>query len=331
MKLKSFHAATMSEAMKMVKAELGSDAIIVSSKEENGMVKITAAIEQEPIPPQKVQEIKTDNIKIKIPKETKPAEYSEDDIQTTITDAMLRHRVPTSIGEKVISTALTMPGDSPKQVFIATLNKIFDFKREATGDKKKKIILIGPPGAGKTLMAAKLAAKFSLEGGEPTVISTDSSRAGGIEQLAAFLNILKLPLHTAKNAKELQQIIINAPTTQNLIIDTGGLNPFDPQEMKSLSQLIKVSDCEPAIVLPAGTDAEEAAEIAQSFAILGAKQIIPTRLDFARYYGGILNAADRAHLYFSESSHNPKVADGILYLNPEVLADLLIPNVSKKR
>ncbi|MDE2336341.1 MAG: hypothetical protein KGL10_03425 [Alphaproteobacteria bacterium] len=47
MRLKSFHAKSMSEAMRQVRDTLGEDAIIVSSKEEkSGWVKITAAVEQ---------------------------------------------------------------------------------------------------------------------------------------------------------------------------------------------------------------------------------------------------------------------------------------------
>jgi len=333
MKLKTFHAETMMAAMQKVKAELGSDAIIVNSSEENGMVKITAAIEQDALPAIKTEAVITPEqpkIKVTIPKDLQDEAIEESDIQTVITDAMLRHRVPTRVSEKIISTALTMPGENPRQVFEATLNKLFDFRRETSAKSSRKIILVGAPGAGKTLMTAKFAAKFSLEGETPTIITTDYSRAGGIEQLSAFLNILKLPLSVAKTAKDLTEIVAKAKDSKQVIIDTGGLNPFDPSEMKFLANLIKASDFEPALVLPANTDAEEAAEMAQAFSILGTKQIIPTRLDFARYLGGMLNAADRGNLYFSESSHNPKVADGILYLNPSVLANLLIPKNNKK-
>jgi len=327
----------MSEAMKQVKKELGDDAIIVNSREEdNGWVKITAAIEQDLVHPAPKEIIREKELKAFSPtpktanKPKTNIAYNEDDIQEIITDAMLRHRVPARVSEKIISTAMTIPGTDPKQVFMDSLNKIFSFKKSPTVGKERKIMLVGAPGAGKTLMAAKLAAKFVLEGGKPVVLTTDTARAGGIEQLSAFLKILDIPLHTAKNAKELEDKMAEFSGHSQAIIDTGGLNPFDPNEMKFLSSLIKTSKFEPALVLPAGMDAEEAAEIAMAFSILGVKQIIPTRLDFSRYYGGILNAADRAGLYFSESSHNSEVANGILYLNSEIMADLLIPHLNKK-
>jgi flagellar biosynthesis protein FlhF len=99
--------------------------------------------------------------------------------------------------------------------------------------------------------------------------------------------------------------------------------------MKDLARLLAAGDTEAALVLPAGTDAEESAEIAQTFAVLGVKKIIPTRLDFARRMGGILCAADKAELAFTAGSHTPQVANGIMALGPEALANLLMPHAAK--
>ena len=47
MRLKSFTAKTMKEAMQMVRDELGENAVIVATREESGGVRVTAALEQE--------------------------------------------------------------------------------------------------------------------------------------------------------------------------------------------------------------------------------------------------------------------------------------------
>src|SRR6476646_9647197 len=49
MRLKSFYAKSMTEAMQMVRNTLGEDAVIVATREENGgkADRVTAAIEQE--------------------------------------------------------------------------------------------------------------------------------------------------------------------------------------------------------------------------------------------------------------------------------------------
>ena len=53
MRLKSFYAKTMTEAMQMVRDTLGEDAIIVATREEKGgkAVRVTAAIDPAYAPP----------------------------------------------------------------------------------------------------------------------------------------------------------------------------------------------------------------------------------------------------------------------------------------
>ena len=301
---------------------LGEDAIIVNTHEEkSGWVKITAAVEQQAPALEKA---------VEAPKKEEKG-FDAETIIELITDTMLRHRVPGDVSDKIISVAMTLAGKDPKEILAQALKKTFLFEDLSHKKKHKPVILVGPPGAGKTLMAAKMAARAVLGGHQPAVITTDIARAGGIEQLSAFLKILSLPLLQAEDAKELKAALAKVKSDAQIIIDTGGLNPFDPQEMKSLAKLINVADMEPRMVLPAGIDAEESAEIAMTFEILGVKRLIPTRLDFSRHFGGLLSAADRAGLSFTEGSHTPQVADGILSLTPNALANLLMPHSQKRR
>ncbi len=313
----------MSEAMRQVRDTLGDDAIIVNTREEaGGWVKITAAAEQESRSPAEAPIT---------PAARKEAESAEEALDA-VTEAMLRHRVPAATGEKIISAAASQPGRDARKMLAAALKKVFPFDAEPTPVKKHRpIVLVGPPGAGKTLMTAKLAARAVLGGHKPAVITTDIARAGGIEQLSAFLNILSLPLHCAEDAKSLKTALGKIKGATQTIIDTGGLNPFDPHEMKTLARLLNTEEMDAALVLPAGTDAEESAEIAMTFAVLGVRRLIPTRLDFSRHIGGILSAADRARMSFGEGSHTPQVADGILHLTPETMAALLLPAASPKK
>lgn len=309
MRLKSFQAKTMGEAMRQVKEALGDDAIIVSTREEKGWFRITAAVEQEnAAPPPKKQR------------------FDDDAMSDILSNALLKHRVPAALADKIILNALSAGEDTPQEALAGGLRKTFPFKKAQGG---KPLLLAGPPGAGKTLMAAKLAARAVLAGGRPAVITTDIARAGGVEQLQAFLDILSLPLLQAEDAKTLKTAIAKAKSADQIIVDTGGLNPFDPQEMKLLARMMAVEDMDACLVLPAGVDAEESAEMAMTFGVLGVKDIIPTRLDFARRIGGILNAADRAGLGFTIASHTPQVAEGLMAVTPEALAKIILPVVEK--
>ena len=127
MRLKSFHAKSMSEAMKQVRDALGEDAIIVSSREENsGWVKITAAVEQQNPQPEKEAHVDAEtNIEI-------------------ITEVLLKHRVPASVSDRILSVAMTLTERDPKKMLAMALKKAFSF---AENTFKKPLVLVGPPGA----------------------------------------------------------------------------------------------------------------------------------------------------------------------------------------
>ena len=188
-------------------------------------------------------------------------------------------------------------------------------------------MLVGPPGAGKTVTVAKLAARAILAGRSAALITTDTQRAGGVEQLAAFTRILNIQLKTAHTTAELRRTVADRLAEDGpLYIDTPGTNPFSDSEMDHLSGLIRVAKAEPVLVLPAGGDAMEAAEIASSFADIGATRLLVTRLDMVRRVGGILAAADAARLKFCDVSITPYVADGLSAVNALSLARLIMPH-----
>lgn len=318
MRLKTFQAKTMTEAMRQIKDALGDDAIIVSSREgPGGMIRVTAAVEQQnPDFADQLAMAGRDDL------------FSEEEVLEIVTDTLLKHRVPGTVIEKVVSNAILVASNDPKETLTKALEKSFLFGEDPE-DADLPLMLVGPPGAGKTLMTAKLAARAVMNEQSPTVITTDIARAGGIEQLSAFLDILGVELQQAEDVKTLKSLLADAGNGP-VIIDTGGLNPFDPQEMKTLARLMTAAKMETALVLPAGFDAEESAEIAMTFDVLGVRRLIPTRLDFARRIGGILAAADKGGLSFGEASHTPQVAEGIIMLTPASLANFLMPYAPKK-
>jgi flagellar biosynthesis protein FlhF len=324
MRLKTFQAKSMSEAMRLIKDALGEDAIIVSSRDEpGGGVRVTAAIEQVNPEPEKPAAI----LSREIPQTDAGGPEDPDLIAERVTDTLLRHRVPASVTDKLLTAIMVQPPSDTRTALSRALAKIFGF-RDLTPIGRASptpLMLVGPPGAGKTLMSAKLAARHVMDGHKPVVITTDTARAGGVEQLKAFLDIMGLPLLVAPTAADLRAHLAGRDPAAQVIIDTGGLNPFDAQEMKDLARIMAAQKTETALVLPAGMDAEESAEIAMTFEILGVTRLIPTRLDFARRLGGVLSAAERAALSFSVDSHTAQVANGILPLTAEHLADLLLP------
>ena len=242
---------------------------------------------------------------------------------------MLYHGVPEEVTDKVISTALSMGLEQPQIALMAAMENIFKFKSLPMKAHPKPLLLVGPPGAGKTLAAAKMAARASMNGLTPCMISTDTVRAGGVEQLEAFTRILGIDLKKAKKPADLKALIDDAGLMQKggcdqIIIDTGGLNPFDRDEMRLLAKYAAAAQMDPILVMPAGIDADDSAEIARVYAALGTKWMIPMRLDIARRFGGLLSAADKAGMAFADSSDTPQVAEGLRPMSAKTLSNLLM-------
>lgn len=324
MRLKSFQADSLTDALRQIRNTLGEDAIIVSTREEpGGRVRVTAAVETGISTEARSFEPR---YAVFAREEIENQARREEAVAETLTDTMLRHRVPAAVSEKVLSAAMAGGFETPQDALASALASAFAFNPLPAGPHKKPLMLVGPPGAGKTLATAKLAARARMHNLTPAIISTDTVRAGGVEQLSAFLRVLSLDLHEASDHFQMKDILQKTAGADQIIIDTGGLNPFDPQEMKTLARLLGTDNIDPVLVLPAGGDAEESAEIAQTFQVLGVKWLLPTRLDFSRRLGGILAAAEKAGLDFSDASHNPQVANGLLPLSPQTLAQRLLPH-----
>lgn len=328
MRLKSFYAKTLKEAMQMVRDTLGEDAVIVSTREDRGgAIHVTAAIE-----PSYERDYGRQSPNFEVGNEDHKnswLQYDDEDDEAAvieeITDAMLRHGVSEDVLDHIISCATVIGFEQPGVALVAALEHLYSFKPLPKDIQNKPLMFVGPPGAGKTLAVAKLAARSVMDGLNVAVITTDSVRAGGIEQLQAFTNLLRTDLKKAENPAQLRSLIDGLKGCDQILIDTPGINPFDKEEIKTSAQMIEASYAEPILVLPGGLDPQESGDIARSFATIGANLLMPTRIDIARRLGGLLSAASQGSLTFTDASHTSKVADGIFSITPQSLAKLLMP------
>ncbi len=309
----------------MIRETLGDEAIIVATGEDRakGGVRVTAAIEPS-------FEIGNDGIAGDSSWLQYDEEQDSDAIAEELTEIMLRHCVPEDVMDNMISCATVMGFDDLKTALICTLEQLYSYTPLPTKAYAKPIIMVGPPGAGKTLAVAKMAARGVMNGLDIGVISTDTMRAGGVEQLAAFTNLLKIDLQKAASPQDLRNIAKDLKQTKDqVIIDTSGLNPFDKEDVVMLAKLIGATNCRAVLVLPAGIDADEAGEMARVFATIGTTEILPTRVDMARRLGSLLAAAHHGSLSFCDVSNTPKVAEGLTALTPKILSQLLVPRLKK--
>ncbi len=315
MQLKSYHAGSMRDVMRLVRDELGDEAVIVSSIEgDDGQVRITAALE------------KPDPDLGAIPDAEPPALLDTSTDDHRLASVLAYHGVISSLSDRLIVRAGRAGSNDPSLALAAALDETFRFAPIPNRDIARPVMLVGPAGAGKTVTTAKLAARLVFQGLPATVVNADVSRAAAAEQLGAFTTILGVELETATTPEELARVVSHRAAGHAVFIDSFAVNPFDEAEIARLGEFIASIDADPVLVLAAGIDAAEAAEIAESFADLGAKRMITTRIDQTRRLGSVLSAAHVGGLVIADAGVTPHVAHGLTALNPVSLARLLCRN-----
>jgi flagellar biosynthesis protein FlhF len=313
MRLKSFTAPTMAEAMEMVRVELGDEAIIVSTQRAAGAkgVRITAALEP----------ADADLAVAELFEESAPSSAAE-----AVKTALGSHGVPARLAERLANAARTSDIADPTLACAAALEAGFAFAHLPDHGAPRPFMLIGAPGSGKSMAVAKLAARSVLKQRHVGIITCDNIRAGAVEQLAAFTRILGIDLVRARGPESLRQAVDDAAGLFDLIlVDSPGLNPFRGSDMDYLQALVEAADVEPILVMAAGGDAGEAAEAAEAFAAIGATRLFTTRLDTTRRLGGMLSAAEAGQLALCDVSASPHVANGLSPISAISLARLILP------
>ncbi len=287
MHLKLYRAPSTRAAMALIRAELGDQAFILSTRKVAEGVEITTAWE-----PQNAQGV------------VSPDPISQRCLQfhgapQALADELARGPLPHSLANSLRFTDLGLESGARPMMFA------------------------GPPGAGKTLTVARLATRLVMAGAQPLVITADGRRAGAAEQLAAFTRLLGLDLVVASHPMTLARALARRVGGAPVLIDLPGTSPFDPAQHDEMAALAATAQARIALVLPSGMDVAEAADIAQGFSVLGAEYLIATRLDVARRLGGVLAAAATG-LGLAEAGIGPGAADGLVKMTPEFLSDRLL-------
>ena len=286
MRVKVYCAENTTAAMAQIRAELGAEALILTTRRVAGGMEVTAALD--------------DDIE------------RERSIERGRMSCLAHHRVPEAISRKLEAGPLAF-----------ALSAVFRFSKLDLPPHGRPLLVTGAPGVGKTLTVARLATRLVLGGVTPTVISTDGRRAGALEQLAAYTRLLGITLLDAEDPPSLKRAIEGRPNGAPVLIDTSGLNPWDCAHWEEMMGFARISDARVALVLPAGLDVTEAAEMAAASVQAGASLLIATRLDLVRRLGCVLAAAD-AGLAMAEAGIGPDAARGLKPLTPEFLAARLV-------
>lgn len=311
MRVRSFTAATMPEAIARVRAELGDGAVILSSVRGKRGVEVKAGVEDAPAPrfvsAGPIENELERKLLEQLNARARPA-AAPDMEPEALRQRFAFHELPALLAAR-LADAVSRPGETDATTALAqSLDRelAFDPLAQTQGGV---IALFGPPGAGKTATAAKLAVRAVLAGIPATLVSCDTG-AGAAAQIDAFAALIRTPVLHAGTPDALSSLVApRASDTRHLtIVDTAGINPFEREALDGLAAWLKAAGGEPIMVLPAtgGSDLED---MAAAMRPLRARRLIVTKLDMARRLGGLVRAALGGRLAFSLASSSPYIAD----------------------
>ncbi|MER2520896.1 MAG: GTPase [Bdellovibrionales bacterium] len=330
MRLKSFHGATHSEAMRLVREALGEDAIIVATRDdENGGVRVTAAIDElQMMSVGKMPPPANRHNPSAAPQSSSSLTSEGSQTLERIAEALTRHNVPPHLAESLMVSSTQFASEDPLVTLGAACDAHFSYAPMALNTQRQSqpsrpLILVGPPGAGKTLAIAKLATQAAMSNRKVCVMTADVERAGGIEQLAAFTRLLKLSLIEVEDSHTLFDAIAMR-RNETIYIDTPGRNIFDPREREQTRDLIAAANGEALLTLPAGLEPCDALDMAEEYRAIGVRGLLLTRLDLARRIGSLLRIASESQLPLAGYSASNKVTEPPQPVNPVVLARMIL-------
>ena len=283
--------------MAQVRAELGPEALILSTRRLAQGVELTAALEQE---------------EVHDPPPTQAIDLSH-------------HGLPGAVSAAV-SGQCSVDGVARGLRRVLRFGALPLMQVDGEGPPPP-LLLAGMPGAGKTLSVARLATRLVLAGIRPTVITADGRRAGAAEELATFTRLLGIRLMVAGSPATLSRALAAAEQADApgpVLIDSSGISPFVAGDVSAIAELVAAARAVPVLVMQAGLHPDDAAEQARAFAPIGARHLLPTRLDLTRRLGSILAAAVSGDLALTEASAGPGATEPALPVTPEYLARRLL-------
>ncbi|MGK2953552.1 MAG: flagellar biosynthesis protein FlhF [Thiobacillus sp.] len=182
--------------------------------------------------------------------------------------------------------------------------------------------LMGPTGAGKTTTTAKLAARFVVRHGADklALLTTDSYRIGGHEQLRIYGKILGVTVHAVRDAADLRLALSELRNKHTVLIDTVGMSQRDQAVAEQVEMLCQAGkSIKRLLLLNATSHGDTLDEVVQAYQTRGLDGCILSKIDEAASLGPALDCAIRHELNVHYLSTGQRVPEDLHLANRQYL------------
>ena len=182
--------------------------------------------------------------------------------------------------------------------------------------------LMGPTGAGKTTTTAKLAARFVVRHGADklALLTTDSYRIGGHEQLRIYGKILGVTVHAVRDAADLRLALTELRNKHTVLIDTVGMSQRDQAVAEQVEMLCQAGkQIKRLLLLNATSHGDTLDEVVQAYQTRGLDGCILSKVDEAASLGPALDCAIRHELTVHYLATGQRVPEDLHLANRQYL------------
>ena len=338
MRIKTITAENMPEALRIIRDQLGPEALILGTrkvKNSNGQptLEITAAVTDEPDTPiptppalaAVLAGIKPAAPPAVTPQPAQPAPHQQADqlIQT-----LGAHSIPADLSERLLTAlpALRQAGFTEAEGLDMLLTKLLPLKPLAELLPKGRVhVFVGPTGAGKTTLISKLAVQARQTGTSIGLMSLDDQKIAGFEPWAIAAEAMGEQAYLVSHPEDLTAAAQSLGPRQWVFIDTPGLSPYDRRGMLSLRKRLQALGLPVTahLVVPANLHGSSMALLPLAFQPFRPQSIIFTRLDETAHFGPLVATLAGHGIAGGLATDTPSISQPALPLTGRWLAEAL--------
>jgi flagellar biosynthesis protein FlhF len=353
--VKSFFAASIAEAIQQARCELGPDALLLNSREAPPEARHLGKFEavfgtgtEEPAAPraggddlrQQMDELRSMVARLSPLSGLARSRVGaiEELLLASDVDPLLARDIEDAVrgrAEKRLVRSIaghrTVAELKPQELTEQIMEEI-ESRLEVRPELGRVTALIGPPGAGKTTALVKLAITQGLAAHRPVrLISTDTQRIGGAEQLRTFASILGAQFQAVEGTRALAQAIDSAPAGALTLIDTPG---YSARVLRDLGAelaafLSRRQEIDTHLVLTASMRPADLHAVAELYSSFQPSKLLFTRLDETSAYGSMFSEAVLQAKPLSFFSAGTSIPEDLSPASKRILSESLVRQLPK--
>lgn len=356
MKIKSYFAASVEQAIQQAREQLGAEAMLITSRRASpearhfGAYEVVFGIPSQnlnPAPKPEPRDLNAemqalraqlDEIKRTLQLSSAPNPCSPSPEVEELVRELAAADVSGTLAQQIANEAYAALQAAPAATRSSGINQLL--RRLAADcirakmqfapafnkvgqDGVRMVIFAGPPGAGKTTTLAKIAIRECLAKRQSLrIISVDPNRVAAHEKLRTLAGILGAGFTAASTIQEFIQAVDEFQSKNFLLVDTPGYSIGDFDSSRDLTAVLgRMERKETHLVLPASMKRADLFRSIRQFDAFNADYLLFTKLDETESLGGIVAVSIEANKPLSFFAAGQSIPEDLEPANSEALLD----------